>query len=120
MKAEHTPVAWKVGDYAMKRDFVVRIESETANGRFGVEYVSHYRQGAGVTCGGYSSSWAPDELTPIVEPAHLILVRAYEAQRRIRAAEREIAEQTKVLDAHRAALLAHEDAIAAITKAKAQ
>lgn len=97
---------WNVGDFAIMRGSPVRIESETAPGRFSVEYVSNYEHGAGICCGGYSSSWGAEELAPITDAEAVVLCNAYAAKRAIEAAKREIVQQERLFEANVAALTA--------------
>lgn len=99
----------QIGEYWVGRCGVVRLQSEPSPGRFTVELVADYRKGSGITCGGYVSCYGDDELKPITEPEFLILARAYEAQRLIKDAEKQIIAQRKVYDAHEAALRALQD-----------
>lgn len=114
---KHAADEFKVGDYAVLRrsDFVVRLTEHPINGMFGVEFVADYRNGAGVTCGGYTSA-QPAELAPITSPERLLLVRVYEARRLIKLAEAQIKHQTGIAVAHEAALRALQDANAAFQK----
>jgi len=107
--------SWKVGDYAMLRGTTVRISQQFESGRFEAEFVSDYRHGVGVTCGGASFSYGHEDFSPVTDVEALILCRAYEAQRLIKAAKVQIAEQEKVFAAHVAALRAVQDARAALS-----
>lgn len=113
-----TLAGWTPGDYAMHRDYPVRLEYEVSPGRWSVALIADYRQGVGITCGGYVSSYASDELAPISDPEMLLRVRAFEAQRRIIAAKSEIIEQERVFAAQEAGLRALQDANAALRLAK--
>ncbi len=96
---------WKVGDYATNRHgMTVRLHDEPVPGRFTVEFVSNYEQGVGVCCGGHCSTEAGDSLHPLKEVEHIILCTAYEAQRKIKAAEAEITAQQAIFAANKAAL----------------
>jgi hypothetical protein len=97
---------WKVGDYATtsRGGMTVRLHDEPVPGRFTIEFVSNYERGAGVCCGGYCSTEAAADLRPLKEIDHIILCAAYEAQRKIKAANAEIVTQTAIFDANKAAL----------------
>lgn len=104
-KPEPTPAPrWKVGDFAMHRGTLVRLDQESSPGRFTVAFVSNYEHGAGICCGGYASSYAGHELSPVVEVENIILATAYAAMKRIEAAKSEIVAQEAVFAANKAAL----------------
>lgn len=104
---------WKVGDYAISRGMPIRVNS-IDGASVTLELVSDYRNGVGITCGGYCSGGGQfADLETITDPEMLLRCRAYEARRRIEEAKRTIAAQEKELAAQTAGLRALQDARAA-------
>jgi hypothetical protein len=102
--------AWKVGDYAMSRGMLARIYS-VEGPAVTIELVSDYRNGVGITCGGYRSGGGQlGDLKLISDPEMILLSRAYEARRLIKEAKLTILEQEQVLAAQTAGLRALQDA----------
>ncbi|MDR6954199.1 hypothetical protein J2X65_003567 [Ancylobacter sp. 3268] len=102
--------AWKVGEYAMSRGMPIRV-NEIDGKAVTLELVADYREGVGITCGGYCSGGGQlGDLKPITDPEMILRCRAYEAYRRIKEAKSTIVEQEKVLAAQTAGLRALQDA----------
>lgn len=109
---------WKKGDFAYARGrTLVRLSDHPKDDYFGIDYISDYETGAGVTCGGHSSARTA-ELSIVTDVKDIVICTIYAAIQAAKEAEAEAARQKHRVLVYQAALGALKEARLAEAEAK--